>query len=237
MTEEQRLKLRKQLLEEKRRLERRLKRNRNYGLEQGMNDSIGELSGYDNHPGDIGTEMYERGKDLTLNEEDEDRLKEIRQALDRMEKGEYGICAVCGREIPVERLEAVPETAYCVEHEPERTVSGRRPVEEKVIHPPFGEHSYDGRDRTMYDAEDAWQEVERYGTSNPPDMYPEGRDYNQLTIDPEERRGYVDDLEAVAVSDLTGRSDQPLPEITRNRAHHRVAKNEADKEDEGWNRV
>ena len=98
-----------------------------------------------------------------------------------MERGEYGICAVCGREIPVERLEAVPETAYCVEHEPERTVSERRPVEEKVIHPPFGEHSYDGLDRTMYDAEDAWQEVERYGTSNPPDMYPEGRDYNQLT--------------------------------------------------------
>src|SRR5690606_9816792 len=120
MTEAQRLKLRNQLLEEKRRLEERLKKNRNFGLEQGMNDSIGELSGYDNHPGDIGTELYERGKDLALNEEDETRLKRINQALDRMERGEYGICAACGREIPVERLEAVPETAYCVEHEPER---------------------------------------------------------------------------------------------------------------------
>lgn len=237
MTEAQRLKLRNQLLEEKRRLEERLKKNRNFGLEQGMNDSIGELSGYDNHPGDIGTELYERGKDLALNEEDETRLKRINQALDRMERGEYGICAACGREIPVERLEAVPETAYCVEHEPERTVSKRRPVEEKVIHPPFGEHSYDGLDRTMYDAEDAWQDVERYGTSNPPDMYPEGKDYNQLHIDPDERRGYVDDLEAVAVADLTGRSHQPLPEITRNRAHDRAAENEEEKGDEGWNRV
>ena len=39
----------------------------------------------------------------------------------------------------------------------------------------------------------------------------------------------MDDLEAVAVSDLTGRSHQPLPEITRNRAHHRAAKNEEEK--------
>src|SRR5690606_5851185 len=169
----QRLKLRNQLLEEKRRLEERLKKNRNFGLEQGMNDSIGELSGYDNHPGDIGTELYERGKDLALNEEDETRLKRGNQALARMERGEYGVGAACRRDIPVERLEAVPEAAYGAEHEPERTVSERRPVEEKVIHPPFGEHSYDGLDRTMYDAEDAWQDVERYGTSNPPDMYPE----------------------------------------------------------------
>jgi YteA family regulatory protein len=233
MTDAQRSKLKDQLLQEKRRLEKRLKGNQNYGLEQGMNDSIGELSGYDNHPGDIGTELYERGKDLALNEADEERLKAIDQALVRMEEGQYGICVVCGREIPFERLEAVPETAHCVEHEPERTVSGRRPVEEQVIHPPFGEHSYDDQDRTFYDAEDAWQEVERYGTSNPPDMFREGRDYNQLTIDRDENRGYVDDLESVAVSDITGRSSQPLPEFTRNEAYERTVEKETEKEDEG----
>lgn len=230
MTEEQRMKLKDQLLAEKRRLENRLRKNRNYGLEQGMNDSIGELSGYDNHPGDIGTELFERGKDLALNEADEARLKRINRALERMEKGEYGICDVCGREIPVERLEALPETAHCVEHEPKRTVPDRRPVEEQVIHPPFGEHSYDGLDVAFYDAEDAWQEVERFGTSNPPDMYREGRDYNRLTIDPDERRGYVEDVEALAVSDLTGRSGQPLPEITRNRAYDRTVEKEAEKD-------
>lgn len=226
MTDKQRLKLKNQLLQEKKRLEKRLKENRNHGLEQGMNDSIGELSGYDNHPGDVGTELFERGKDLALNKADENRLKEIDQALARMEKGTYGICVVCGREIPVERLEAVPETAYCMEHEPEQTVSEKRPVEERVIHPPFGEHSYDGQDKTFYDAEDSWQDVERYGTSNPPDMYREGRDYNQLTIDPDERRGYVDDTEAVALSNQKVRSSSPFPEINRNKAYDRMAEEE-----------
>lgn len=236
MTEAQRRKLKQQLLQEKSVLERRLKENRNHGLDQSMNDSIGELSGYDNHPGDIGTELFERGKDQALNQADEHRLREIDQALVRMERGEYGICVVCGREIPVERLEVVPETAYCVEHEPERTVSESRPVEERVIHPPFGEHSYDGRNRTFYDAEDAWQDVERYGTSNPPDMYPEGKNYNELTIDPDENRGYVDDVEKVAVSDLAGRSDQPLPEITRNGAYDRTVEKEAEREEGTWDR-
>src|SRR5690606_41442653 len=102
MTEAQRLKLRNQLLEEKRRLEERLKKNRNCGLEQGMNDSIGELSGYDNHLGDIGTELYERWKDLDLNEEDETLLKRINQALELMKSVEYSICAACVHENTVE---------------------------------------------------------------------------------------------------------------------------------------
>jgi len=94
MTEAQRLKLRNQLLEEKRRLEERLKKTEIYGLEQGMNDSIGELSGYDNHPGDIGTELYERGKDLALNEEDETRLKKDQSGAGPDE--ERGIRHLCG---------------------------------------------------------------------------------------------------------------------------------------------
>ena len=36
-------------------------------------------------------------------------------AADRIADGSYGRCAACGREIPRERLEAVPETTHCVE--------------------------------------------------------------------------------------------------------------------------
>ena len=34
------------------------------GLGASMTDATGELSAYDNHPGDSGSEMYERSKDL-----------------------------------------------------------------------------------------------------------------------------------------------------------------------------
>jgi DnaK suppressor protein len=41
-------------------------------------------------------------------------LAQIGRALDRMDRGIYGICACCGEAIPVERLRAVPYTDLCV---------------------------------------------------------------------------------------------------------------------------
>jgi RNA polymerase-binding transcription factor DksA len=45
----------------------------------------------------------------------EARLGLIAEALDRLERGEYGRCVICGQAIPEERLELVPETPFCVE--------------------------------------------------------------------------------------------------------------------------
>lgn len=40
-------------------------------------------------------------------------LKAIRAALDRVERGQYGLCVACGEQIASERLEAVPHTPLC----------------------------------------------------------------------------------------------------------------------------
>jgi RNA polymerase-binding protein DksA len=40
-------------------------------------------------------------------------LEQIKQALYRIEHNEYGYCQECGAQIPYERLEAVPYTAFC----------------------------------------------------------------------------------------------------------------------------
>ena len=42
-------------------------------------------------------------------------LEEVRDALLRLDRGEYGRCIDCGREIELERLEAVPWTRHCIE--------------------------------------------------------------------------------------------------------------------------
>ncbi len=47
-------------------------------------------------------------------------VKEIAQALARLDDGSYGVCQSCGRQIPAERLQAVPWAALCV------PCSGRR---------------------------------------------------------------------------------------------------------------
>ena len=44
------------------------------------------------------------------------RLHEVKMALERLEKGEYGICKICGKEIEDDRLEANQAAETCKEH-------------------------------------------------------------------------------------------------------------------------
>lgn len=78
-------------------------------------ESGGEIGLTDQHPADSASETESRELDMTRQRMLESRLVRIREALGRMDKGTYGKCVVCGRTIPEERLEAIPDTPYCVE--------------------------------------------------------------------------------------------------------------------------
>ena len=39
---------------------------------------------------------------------------EVRVALERIDKGEYGSCARCGNDIAPARLMAIPHTEFCI---------------------------------------------------------------------------------------------------------------------------
>lgn len=43
-------------------------------------------------------------------------LADVRRARERVARGSYGLCEVCGQPIPEERLEVRPWAASCVEH-------------------------------------------------------------------------------------------------------------------------
>ena len=51
-----------------------------------------------------------------LDEKGQKDIQAINSALRRMELGQYGSCEICGKEIEVERLEAIPSTAVCIKH-------------------------------------------------------------------------------------------------------------------------
>jgi RNA polymerase-binding transcription factor DksA len=87
--------------------------------EQSESDSVGELSSYDQHQADMGTETFEREKDLSILEQVEAELADVEHALRRLDDGTYGTCEVCGKAIPDERLEAMPATRLCVAHQAE----------------------------------------------------------------------------------------------------------------------
>lgn len=77
--------------------------------------AIGELSLYDQHPGDLGTEMFEREREAGMLEGALERLDRIERALVRLKEGRYGICASCGEPIEKERLAALPYALECVD--------------------------------------------------------------------------------------------------------------------------
>ncbi len=89
------------------------------GLQREQEDATfeasGELSSFDQHPGDSGTETFELERSVSLLEQVENELDEIEAAFGRLERGEYGRCQACGRPIGDERLEAMPATRFCVE--------------------------------------------------------------------------------------------------------------------------
>ena len=82
-----------------------------------LTEETGELlsGSQDNHLADTATETYERELDEGLEEDARGQLRQIEKALERIGSGEYGRCEVCGKDIPVERLEAMPSTTLCID--------------------------------------------------------------------------------------------------------------------------
>ena len=78
-------------------------------------DALSELSLGDQHPADLGTEMFEREKDMSILDRVDTALTDVERALKRLEAGAYGACEACGRDIPPARLEIKPEARFCVD--------------------------------------------------------------------------------------------------------------------------
>lgn len=74
----------------------------------------GEVAVADQHPADVASETAERELDVSREAMFAARLKQIDDALDRVDRGSYGRCTLCDTVIPDERLEVMPDTPFCV---------------------------------------------------------------------------------------------------------------------------
>ena len=225
---------RQKLLQEKSDIKERIAHMEEGALEIPIQDSISELSMYDNHPADVGSETFERSKDLALRDTAEQHLAKIEDALGKIAGGTYGKCDTCGAEIPLERLQAMPATTMCKkckeagEKLPDRHP---RPIEEDVIVPPFGGFTHDdseaelgdSADEIMFDGEDTWQSVAKWGTSETPqDISVHGiTDYDHMYVDADETVGTVERVEQIPYEknadgmiyqDFDGEDDETAPE-------------------------
>jgi len=76
----------------------------------------GLLESGENWPDPLDRAFFESNSSTTLRILDRESMliKKIRNSLEDIENGEYGICEDCGDEIPIERLRARPVTSFCI---------------------------------------------------------------------------------------------------------------------------
>ncbi len=74
------------------------------------------LSNMPIHMADVGTDNFEQEFTLGLIESERQMLRQIQEALVRIDAGTFGICQGTGKGIPRVRLEAVPWAKYTIEY-------------------------------------------------------------------------------------------------------------------------
>jgi DnaK suppressor protein len=63
---------------------------------------------------DVGSDNFEQEFTLTLMQGEEETLDQIEAALERIEDGVYGSCVECDGRITKARLNAIPQTPFCI---------------------------------------------------------------------------------------------------------------------------
>jgi len=190
-----------ELLKQRDLVEEEIRLMEEWGLDESLKESTGELSSYDNFSGDISDITFERSKDLALRDNTRIIGEKIEGALEQMREGKYGVCAVCGKTIPEERLEAVPYATLCVECQSivDREGGDSRPIEEEVFPFAFGNinNDHDIDNQIITDGEDTWEELERYGSANSPQDITGVSDYEDIDTAADDEAGIVDYMDRV----------------------------------------
>lgn len=102
----------KKLLEAERdRLRKGIKTIEANTMEAGERETGGDLTSF----AEAGTDNNERDTALRLASEESQWLRDVTDALQRIEDGNYGTCDSCEKPIPKKRLEVFPSALHCVE--------------------------------------------------------------------------------------------------------------------------
>jgi len=84
-------------------------------LRSSSKDAAGDLSSYSQHIADAGTDAFDYDFALSLVSSDQEMLKEVDAAIQRIADGTYGVCEVTHKPIGRDRLNAVPFTRFSKE--------------------------------------------------------------------------------------------------------------------------
>ncbi|HLB00352.1 MAG TPA: TraR/DksA C4-type zinc finger protein [Bacteroidota bacterium] len=102
------------ILEKKKEILEELETLRDSMMDAATGEYASESSTYSTHM-EQGTDAMEREKTFLFASREGKFLNYLEDALQRIDKGEYGTCSECGKLIEKERLEAVPHARQCLQ--------------------------------------------------------------------------------------------------------------------------
>ncbi len=121
-------------------------------LGRNLQESAGDLSNMPTHQADIGSDNFEYEFTLGLLESERTLLREVNEALERIEDGTYGVCLGTGEPIGIPRLQARPWCKYCIEYQ--------KMVEKGLVRPGAVESHNESSDEEEDDESENDAEVE-----------------------------------------------------------------------------
>jgi len=77
-------------------------------------DASGDLSNFPIHLADAGSDTYEQDFSLEILEREDIELKDIDDAIERIENKTYGVCEECSKHINENRLKVIPYARFCI---------------------------------------------------------------------------------------------------------------------------
>ncbi len=83
--------------------------------EEALRQNSGSLSNLPQHMAEQGSDTCDQSLSLDLAQVDRNLIKEIEEALKRIDDGSYGVCLRTGKRITAERLAEVPWAKYSIE--------------------------------------------------------------------------------------------------------------------------
>ena len=78
-------------------------------------------------PTDRATQESDRNFELRIRDRERKLINKIKDALERIENGEFGVCEECGDDISEARLKVRPVTTLCINCKMEAEQKERRP--------------------------------------------------------------------------------------------------------------
>lgn len=97
----------RRLKTERQRLLKELKTTASLVIRRREQGSYGEY-------GELSSDIVEIERSLTLEMRIRNQLAEVEHALQKFDKGNYGLCDICGQPIEPARLEALPQASLCL---------------------------------------------------------------------------------------------------------------------------